>query len=131
MTLRRYTSSSPPELYLSSVCVSRGTPRRGRANPLGETSNSRKPHQTPSKFHACTTAVCLQSSRARLPSSRTQYLHASTSTRVQRASRAPDLLRQRLQRASLPPFFHTYTPAAHLQSSRSPYLHICTPAAKL
>ncbi len=53
---------------------------------------------------------------ARVQSSRAPYLYTSTSTRLQRASRPPEL------RSSIPLHLHVTRPTACLPSSRSPYL---------
>ena len=86
-------------------------------------------------------------------------LHTSTSTRLQRASRAPYMhackSASRLQgsmplgscvrpssfapsngaspdlQGSIQPYFHVYTPAALLPRSILPYLHVATPEARL
>src|SRR5438477_40907 len=83
---------------LRFATLSRGSPCGGRANPASELLEQLE--QTPSKFHACTPAVCHQSSRACLASSRSPYLHVCTPA-------------ARLQ-SSRPPYLHVCTPAARL-----------------
>src|SRR5947207_1939714 len=101
------------------------TPQFGPGSAPLELSS--KPHQTPSKFHACSMPPELQSSPRKLPISIPPCLHVCTPA----ASGAPDLhtsTAARLQRASRPPFLHTYTPAARLPSPRAPYLYASTSA---
>src|SRR5205814_783682 len=96
MPPRRYTNIAPLELHPSILHVGLrfATPSCGalcgaRANLIKTFQLPEQLEQTPSKFHAYTPTVCLQSSRARLASSRTP---TSTSARLHRASRAPELL---------------------------------------
>ncbi len=147
-----YTSTSL-RLWRASLCVglrfatlSRGTPCGGHAKKCPA---FKQLEQTPSKFHSCTPAVCLQSSRARLPSSRFRYrLHAcsaprpfNTSTSRTPTTRLPSSREvtsmsappQRTFRVlylydSRAPFLYAYTPAARHAPSIPPHI---TPAARL
>ncbi len=129
MPPRRYTNIAPLELHPSILHVGLrfATPSCGalcgaRANLIKTFQLPEQLEQTPSKFHAYTPTVCLQSSRARLASSRTP---TSTSARLHRASRAPELLEAtRLQRTSTFQYrSHAYSAPPELTSSILPHLH--------
>src|SRR5436190_850046 len=81
----RLWSSIPPYRYTCSAWFSVRRPCKPSFS-----SNSNKSHQTPSKFHACTPAVCLQSSPRKLPNSIPPRLHAcSTPPRLHSSISAP------------------------------------------
>ena len=165
----RYTCSVPPALHTSMLLRSRirNTPpelhtfiplRRSAFRdtvawcslPLrsfsSNSSDWSKPHQTPSKFHACTPAVCLQSSRARLLSSRSipsarlqrasavQYLHVAHtySAHPELPSSIPPHRHARSVHAELRTAYLSSSISTHLyRASLPPVLYAYTPAARL
>src|SRR6266480_491340 len=117
----RYTCSEPPELHISML------PHRYTPTPISRPQTSL--------------------SRCRSSRRKPQYLHASTSLRLQRVSRAPALhtfVPPRLHVCSAPPGLHAspspclqrasrplyFSISLHIQrASRAPCLHVATPGA--